>query len=149
SSSYWAQGGLAAALAPDDSPARHAEDTLAAGRGLCRTAAVEALVKEAPDAVEWLVRNGVQFDPDETGKPALALEGGHTARRIVHAGGSETGRALTARLAELAAGHPRIDVMDEASAQALLSDGERCYGVVTDNGRVTAPATILATGGAA
>lgn len=149
SSSYWAQGGLAAALAPDDSPARHAEDTLAAGRGLCRTAAVEALVEEAPDAVDWLVRNGVQFDPDESGQPALALEGGHTARRIVHAGGSQTGRAITARLAELAAAHERIAVMDESSALALWSDGERCHGVITDRGPVAAAATILATGGAA
>ena len=149
SSSYWAQGGLAAALAPDDSPERHAEDTLAAGRGLCRTAAVEALVEEAPDAVDWLIRNGVRFDPDGNGRPALALEGGHTARRIVHAGGAQTGRAITARLAELAAAHPRIEVADETSALALWSDGERCYGVITDRGNVAAPATILATGGAA
>ncbi|HEY8467205.1 MAG TPA: FAD-dependent oxidoreductase [Solirubrobacterales bacterium] len=149
SSSYWAQGGLAAALSPDDSPARHAQDTLTAGRGLCRTAAVEALVEEAPEAVEWLIRNGVRFDPDESGQPALALEGGHMARRIVHAGGAQTGRAITARLAELAAAHPSIEVADETSALALWSDGERCYGVVTDRGNVAAPATILATGGAA
>ena len=93
SSSYWAQGGLAAALAPDDSPARHAEDTLNAGRGLCRTDAVEVLTAEAPAAVAELRRRGVRFDLDPDGELALGLEGGHSARRIVHAGGAETGRA--------------------------------------------------------
>jgi L-aspartate oxidase len=62
SSSFWAQGGLAAALAPDDSPERHAADTLAAGRGLCRTSAVEVLTREAPAAVHQLRARGVRFD---------------------------------------------------------------------------------------
>src|SRR5918999_414248 len=114
SASFWAQGGLAAALAPDDSPARHAEDTLAAGRGLCRTAAVEALVEAAPGAVEQLQARGVRFDAERDGELALGLEGGHSARRIVHAGGSETGRAITSRLAELVAAHDRIAVLEGA-----------------------------------
>ena len=67
SASFWAQGGLAAALAPGDSPARHARDTIAAGRGLCRTAAVDALVHEAPRAVEELLARGVGFDTDPDG----------------------------------------------------------------------------------
>ena len=149
SSSYWAQGGLAAALAPDDSPDRHAADTLAAGRGLCRTAAVRALVEEAPAAVEWLRAHGVSFDADELGELSLGLEGGHTARRIVHAGGSETGRALTDRLSSLVAAEPRIEVRENTSAVALWSDGARCAGVVTDSGSIRAAATILATGGGA
>ena len=103
SSSFWAQGGLAAALAADDSPERHAADTLAAGRGLCRTSAVEVLTREAPAAVEQLMTRGVRFDTEPGGELALGLEGGHSARRIVHAGGSETGRAITSRLAELVA----------------------------------------------
>jgi L-aspartate oxidase len=148
SASFWAQGGLAAALAPDDSPERHAEDTLAAGRGLCRTAAVEALCAEAPAAVHELRRRGVRFD-EEGGELDLGLEGGHMARRIVHAGGSETGRWITARLAELAAGQPGIAVLEGRSAVALWSDGRRCHGVVTDGGLVRAPATVLATGGGA
>src|SRR5213592_2381353 len=65
SASYWAQGGLAAALAPDDSPARHADDTLNAGRGLCRAAAVEALVEAAPGAVAELIDRGVGFDREQ------------------------------------------------------------------------------------
>src|SRR5215211_5239795 len=64
SASYWAQGGLAAALAPDDSPARHAHDTLNAGRGLCRAEAVEVLTLAAPAAVEELRERGVRFDAE-------------------------------------------------------------------------------------
>jgi L-aspartate oxidase len=149
SSSFWAQGGLAAALADDDSPDRHAADTLAAGRGICRTSAVEALTREAAAAVHQLEERGVRFDRDPGGGLALGLEGGHSARRIVHAGGSETGRAITSRLAELVAADPAIEVLEGASATALLSDGERCGGLVTDQGTVTARATVLTTGGGA
>jgi L-aspartate oxidase len=149
SASFWAQGGLAAALADDDSPARHAEDTLNAGRGACRPDAVEVLAREAPGAVAELQRLGVRFDTEPDGRLALGLEGGHSARRIVHAGGSETGRALTGRLAELVSEHERIEVMEGASAEALWSDGERCAGAITDRGAISAPATVLATGGGA
>jgi L-aspartate oxidase len=149
SSSFWAQGGLAAALAADDSPERHADDTVAAGRGLCRASAVDALTREAPAAVEQLERRGVRFDRDPDGGLALGLEGGHSARRIVHAGGSETGRAITSRLAELVAAEPGIAVMEGASATALWADGERCAGVITDAGAIAAPATVLTTGGGA
>ncbi len=149
SASFRAQGGLAAAMAPDDSPARHAEDTFNAGRGLCDSAAVDALVTEAPEAVESLIRRGVTFDRGPDGRLALGLEGGHSARRIVHAGGAETGRALTGRLAQLAAEDPRIEVLEGASALALWSDRTRCAGVVTDRGTLRATATVLATGGGA
>ena len=149
SSSFWAQGGLAAALAADDSAERHAADTLTAGRGLCRTSAVEALTREAPAAVEQLMTRGVRFDTEPGGGLALGLEGGHSVRRIVHAGGSETGRAITSRLAELVAAEERIEVLEGVSAVALWSDGERCHGVLTDAGAIAAPATVLTTGGGA
>jgi L-aspartate oxidase len=149
SASYWAQGGLAAALEPDDSPDRHAADTIAAGRGLCRTAAVRVLVDEAPAMVRDLVRRGVVFDVDHEGRLALGLEGGHAHRRIVHAGGSQTGYELTSKLAAMVAAQERIEVMERTSALSLWSDGERCHGVITDTGPVSAAATILATGGAA
>jgi L-aspartate oxidase len=149
SSSFWAQGGLAAALAADDSPGRHAADTLSAGRGLCRTSAVEVLTNEAPAAVEQLMARGVHFDTEADGELALGLEGGHSARRIVHAGGSETGRAITNRLAELVAAEAGIEVLEGLSAVALWSDGERCCGVVTDGGPVLAAATVMTTGGGA
>ena len=149
SSSFWAQGGLAAALAADDSPDRHAADTLSAGRGLCRTSAVEVLCEEAPAAVEQLMARGVRFDTEADGELALGLEGGHSARRIVHAGGSETGRAITNRLAELVAAEETIEVLEGVSAVALWSDGERCCGVLTDGGAVRAGATVMTTGGGA
>ena len=149
SSSYWAQGGLAAALAADDSPDRHAADTLAAGRGLCNPAAVATLVEGAPAAVAWLREHGVDFDTEPSGDLALGLEGGHTARRIVHAGGSQTGRVITAALAGLAANHERVHVLEGSSVVALWPDAGRCAGVVTETGAIAAPATILATGGGA
>ncbi len=149
SSSFWAQGGLAAALAVDDSPERHAADTLAAGRGLCRTSAVDVLTREAPAAVHQLQERGVSFDAELGGELALGLEGGHSARRIVHAGGSATGIAITSRLAELVAAEPLIDVLEGASATALWSSGERCHGVLSDRGAIRAASTVLATGGGA
>jgi L-aspartate oxidase len=149
SSSFWAQGGLAAAIGPDDSPEQHVEDTVAAGRGACRRSAAELLAREAPGVVWELQRRGIHFDllPDES--LSLALEGGHSRRRVVHAGGAATGRRITERLAEIAARDERIDVIEETSAVALWSDGERCHGVITDDGTLRAKATILATGGAA
>jgi L-aspartate oxidase len=149
SASFWAQGGLAAALEPDDSPDRHAADTLAAGRGLCRASAVRVLAEEAPATVRDLQARGVVFDLDHEGRLALGLEGGHAARRIVHSGGSQTGHELTSKLAAMVAVQERIEVLEKTSATALWSDGERCHGVLTDAGAVAAMATVLATGGAA
>ena len=149
SSSFWAQGGLAAALGADDSPERHAIDTMNAGRGACRAEAVQVLAAEAPAAVATLQRRGVEFDYEEGGFLAMGLEGGHSHRRIVHAGGSETGRRVTSRLAELVAAETRIEVREGSSAVALWAEGGTCSGVITDQGTVAARATVLATGGAA
>jgi L-aspartate oxidase len=150
SASFWAQGGLAAALEPGDSPAQHSADTIAAGRGLCRPSAVQILVDEAPAAVRELRERGVVFDLDAEGELSLGLEGGHTRRRIVHSGGSATGHEITSKLAAMAAAEPRIEVHERTSMTALWSDGERCHGVLTGNGRrVAAAATVMATGGAA
>jgi L-aspartate oxidase len=149
SASFWAQGGLAAALEPDDSPDSHAADTIAAGRGLCRPSAVQVLVEEAPSAVRNLLARGVAFDLDHEGRLALGLEGGHASRRIVHSGGSQTGHEITSKLAAMVATEPRIEVREKTSATALWSDGERCHGVITDSGPLGAAATVLATGGAA
>src|SRR5439155_134788 len=85
--SYWAQGGLAAALAADDSVELHLRDTEIAGRGLVRRSAAEILAREAPDRVRDLQALGVRFDADRAGHLALGLEGGHSVRRVVHAGG--------------------------------------------------------------
>src|ERR1700676_36365 len=92
--SYWAQGGLAAALAADDSFDLHLHDTELAGRALVRRSAADILVREAPDCVRDLQQLGVRFDADRFGRLALGLEGGHSVRRVVHAGGSATGRRV-------------------------------------------------------
>ena len=108
--SYWAQGGLAAALAADDSFELHLRDTELAGRGLVRRSAAEILVREAPERVHDLQALGVRFDADRFGALALGLEGGHSVRRVVHAGGSATGRRVVRQLSALAAEDPRITV---------------------------------------
>jgi L-aspartate oxidase len=138
SASFWAQGGLAAALEPGDSPERHAEDTIAAGRGLCRPSAVRVLVEEAPSAVRELQARGVVFDLDHEGRLALGLEGGHASRRIVHAGGSQTGHEVTSKLAAMVAIEDRIEAMERTSAVSLWSDDERCHGLIADSGPVAA-----------
>ncbi len=152
--SYWAQGGLAAALAADDSFELHLRDTELAGRALVRRAAAETLVREAPERVRDLQALGVRFDADRFGQLALGLEGGHSVRRVVHAGGSATGRRVVRQLSALAAEEPRIRVFERARAQALWTDGDptdrRCRGLVCDDGRViSARAVVVATGGAA
>ena len=92
---------------------------------------------------------GVVFDLDPDGELELGLEGGHTRRRIVHSGGSQTGHEITAKLAAMVAAEPRIEVRESSSALALWSDGERCHGLLTEAGPIAAAATVLATGGAA
>jgi L-aspartate oxidase len=148
--SYWAQGGLAAALAADDSFELHLADTERAGRGLVRRSAAEILVREAPGCVRDLERLGVRFDADRFGHLALGLEGGHSVRRVVHAGGSATGRRLVRQLSALAAEDPHVVVLEDVRAKALWNEDGRCHGVVCDDGLlVAAGATVIATGGAA
>ena len=152
--SYWAQGGLAAALAADDSRDLHLHDTEVAGRGLVRRSAAEILVREAPDCVGDLQTLGVSFDADRFGHLALGLEGGHSVRRVVHAGGSATGRRVVRQLSALAAEDARITVLEGTRAQALWTDSDaaapRCRGLVCDDGRILgARAVVIATGGAA
>jgi L-aspartate oxidase len=150
SSTYWAQGGLAVALAPGDSPELHLADTIAAGRGAVRESAARVLCEEAPAAVEDLTRLGVAFDADRHGRLALGLEGGHSVRRIVHAGGAATGQRLIRQLSALVAEDPRVEVLEGRRATALLAEGGRCRGVLLEDGRAIASgATVLATGGAA
>src|SRR3954462_8041434 len=148
--SYWAQGGAAAALAVDDSPEIHLRDTLTAGRGLVRSAAARVVCEEAPARVRDLQALGVSFDADREGNLALGLEGGHSRRRIIHAGGSATGRRILRELSAAAAGHHHIDVLEGRRAATLLTAGGAAHGLQLDDGRaIPARATILATGGAA
>jgi L-aspartate oxidase len=150
SSSWWAQGGLAAAMSAQDSPELHLRDTISAGRGAVRESAARVLCQEAPDAVSDLTRLGMRFDADRDGRVALGLEGGHSVRRIVHAGGAATGRRLVRQLSAVAAQQPGIDVVEGRRVVELLVADERCAGVRLDDGRVIASGgVVLATGGAA
>jgi len=143
STSLLAQGGIAAAVGEDDDPALHAEDTLRTGRGLCRPSAVSVLTDEAPARIRDLVELGVAFDD------GLGLEGGHSRRRVVHAGGAATGDRVARKLAERVLAHPRITVAEGERMLSIWRDDERCVGVVTDRRAVSARATLLSTGGAA
>jgi L-aspartate oxidase len=152
--SFWAQGGIAAALADDDSPELHIEDTLAAGRELARESAVRVLCEDSPGSVRDLEQLGVQFDADRSGNLALGLEGGHSRRRIVHAGGAATGRRITRELSAIAATSELVTVLEPLVATALLTHDGRCAGLVArsrdgEARRLLARAVILATGGMA
>ena len=148
--SYWAQGGLAAALAAEDSPELHLEDTVAAGRGLVRRSAAAVLTEEAPARFRDLQALGVRFDGDRHGNLALGLEGGHGIRRVAHAGGSATGRRILRQLSADVAEHPLVDVLEGARAAALATSDGRVSGLRTEDGRtLAARAVVLATGGAA
>jgi len=153
SSSAWAQGGIAAAISALDSPEAHLRDTLHAGRGLCKRSAVNALVGEAPKAIEQLIDWGVQFERGADGF-SLGQEGGHSHRRIVHAMGGATGRAVMKALTERVWQHPRIRVLTDYELLNLKVEDGRCHGawlVELESRRrvfIRADGVILAMGGA-
>src|ERR671924_144565 len=130
--SYWAQGGIAAAMAADDSPEQHFQDTLAAGRDAGRATAARVLCGESPGRVRHLQELGVHFDADRSGNLALGLEGGHSRRRVVHAGGAATGRRITRDLSALVAVDERIEVLEPARAVALWERDGRCIGLLAE-----------------
>ena len=154
SNTRYAQGGLSAAVGPDDNPALHAADTLAVGAGLGDPEAVALLVKGAPDAVRWLTALGAHFDEDPDGTMLLGREAAHSRRRVLHAGGDATGaeieRALVARVRE----DRHVDLYPGAFVVDLVVQDGRCRGVVAEleaGGALTlieATVTVLAAGGA-
>ncbi|OFW15007.1 MAG: L-aspartate oxidase [Acidobacteria bacterium RIFCSPLOWO2_02_FULL_67_21] len=152
SNTGYAQGGIAAAIGPDDSPALHARDTMAAGDGLCAAEAVDVLVREGPRYVRELIEWGAAFDREASGQPALGREAAHSVRRVLHAKDA-TGREIARLLGSRVSGRPRVRVMDDAMAVDLTVDSGTCSGAtfVTAagvQGAVTARQTLLATGGA-
>ena len=156
-STVWAQGGIAAALADDDSPGEHLHDTLVAGAGLCDVEAVRVLVTEGPAAVRSLIGLGAHFDVDSTGALALTREGGHLRDRIAHAGGDATGAEVSRALVAAVALDPGIELIEGALVLDLLRDEHGAAQGVTLHvmgqgtrdgvGAALAPAVILATGG--
>jgi L-aspartate oxidase len=146
---HYAQGGIAVVLPDtDDSVDGHVADTLAAGAGLCDADAVTSIVADGYQAVVELVDEGARFDEAAVGGWALSREGGHTRRRIVHAGGDATG-AEVQRALDLAAA--TLDIRTNHVALRLLNDGAAVTGVLVVNsdgiGIVHAASVILATGG--
>ena len=152
SNSYYAQGGIAAAIADDDSPEQHFYDTLVTGRGICDEDAVKVLVNEGKERVLELVEMGMQFDK-ENGEFVLGLEGGHSKRRILHADGDATGKAVTCFLLELVKKQKNIQAFERVAAVKLLHENNCMYGVQTydfESGKnviFKAKAVVLATGG--
>ncbi len=150
--SAWAQGGLAAAIGADDHASLHASDTLAAGDGLNDLHAVERITAAGARAVETLARRGVAFDRDRTGRFALGLEAAHGRRRVVHAGGDGTGRAIMRALIEAVRRTPSIEVLERVEARRLVVVDGHIAGVLAAGPRgealrIAASRVIVATGG--
>ncbi|HCR04673.1 MAG TPA: L-aspartate oxidase, partial [Gemmatimonadetes bacterium] len=150
-----ARGGIAAVLGQDDDTELHMRDTFLAGAGLCHGWAVEALVREGPDRVRELASWGTAFDLGGGGRLALGREGGHSRRRIAHAG-DKTGWAIETALLEAVAAESRIQVLEDHLAVDLLlaessaTDYPVCRGILALDHRagrlvrVRAQATLLA-----
>jgi L-aspartate oxidase len=152
SNTGYAQGGIAAAVAAEDSPALHAADTMRAGDGLCDESAVRVLVEQGPRDVRELLDWGARFDRDPDGRPALGREAAHSVRRVLHAGDA-TGREIGRVLWERVRGLPAVETIDHAFVTELVVAGGGARGVryFDRDGaerEVRAPATLLATGGA-
>ncbi len=156
-STRWAQGGIAAAVGPGDSPAQHEQDTLVAGAGLCDPAAVRLLVTEGPAALRRLIAEGAAFDLDAEGGLSLTREGGHHRNRIVHAGGDATGAEISRALVAAVRADPGVEIIEHALVLDLLTSTEGAVSGVTLHvmgegqrggvGSVAARAVVLATGG--
>jgi L-aspartate oxidase len=150
---FLAQGGIAAALGESDSPALHFEDTVRAGAGLCDEKAVRVLVNEGPERVRELLEICPHFDRVE-GEIVLGREGAHSVPRVLHAGGDATGSEVSGALAEAARVGSRVQLYEHEFAIDLLTVDGRCVGALSteeSEGRITANlamVTILATGGA-
>jgi len=150
-SSAWAQGGVAAALSPDDAPEQHAADTIAAGAGLVDPAMALLLTREGPDAVRWLAALGAPFDRDHHGAFAQSLEAAHSRARVARVKGDQAGKAIMQAVTDAVAASPTIEVR-VGRALVLLQDGHgRVRGALVEQGgrriEITAAAVILATGG--
>ena len=159
--SDWAQGGIAAVLASDDSPQSHISDTLVAGAGLCDPDITRYVVEHGREAVEWLISQGVPFTRDQSSESGyhLTMEGGHSHRRVIHAADA-TGHAVQTTLEAKIKAHPNITILEHHVAIDLITGDKlglanrTCHGlyVLDDNARkvvtIAADQVVLATGGA-
>jgi L-aspartate oxidase len=156
-STQWAQGGIAAALSPEDSPEDHLKDTLVAGAGLSDPEAVRVLVTEGPEAVRDLIELGAVFDTGAGGGLSLTREGGHHRNRIAHAGGDATGAEIERALVAAVKRAPDIRIIEHALVLDLLKAADGAVAGVTLHvmgegqldgvGAIRSRAVILASGG--
>jgi L-aspartate oxidase len=150
-SSVLAQGGLAAALGPDDGLALHLADTLKAGDGLCDPAVARAILAAAPTAIENLIRLGAPFDRDASGRLEFGLEAAHSRRRIVHAGGDGSGREVMRAVIERVRKTPSITLLEGIAARRLIVEGDAVTGLIADgdSGPIlfACNRVVIATGG--
>ena len=159
SNTAWAQGGIAGVLDDGDTVAAHVRDTLAAGAGLCDEPVVRLVCESGPAALRTLLEQGFVADLDRLSsgeRPALAREGGHSARRIIHADGDATGRELTRTLERVVRSSERLRVFENCFALDLITAGPEpgapCVGAITHHARyglqmIWARATVVAAGG--
>lgn len=159
-SSLYAQGGIAAVLSEQDSFEQHIADTMIAGAELSRPEAVEYIIRHAPENIQWLIDNGVEFTRTEDDQYHLTREGGHSQRRVIHAKDA-TGHAIITRLEKIAKHHNNIDIREDmiavdliTSAKLHLGGPDHCLGLYAYDinqqhvESISANAIILATGGA-
>ncbi len=155
SSSQWAQGGVAAAMAASDSPRLHAADTVSAGAGLGDHAVIEALTTEGPKRIRRLIELGARFDRGADGELLLGREGAHGQRRILHAGGDATGAEIVRALTVEVRRRPGLELYERVQVHDLVTSGDRVVGVLAHHGDSAggrtvlhrAAAVVLATGG--
>ena len=153
SNSYYAQGGVAAAVMPDDSTDFHYEDTIKTGRGLCKSESVRILVDEGKERIEELIALGMPFDTNNDKHLAAGLEGGHSKRRVLHAGGDSTGREIVNFMRSIIAGNKKIKVYENIFIFDLIVADNICrgaYGFIPPEGKsiaFTSRNTIMAAGG--
>ncbi|QZE13512.1 L-aspartate oxidase [Halosquirtibacter laminarini] len=153
SNSHQAQGGIACVYGEDDNVDLHMKDTMIAGRELCETEAIKVLVSEGTLRVKEIIEMGMQFDTDEHGEIILGLEGGHSRRRILHAGGDATGARVTDFMLQKVKSNPEITIFERYSATTIIHDQQAAYGIVAVNNNTSelesffGKNTILACGG--
>src|SRR5438067_8447130 len=150
SNSMYAQGGIAAAIGPDDDIDKHYRDTIAAGAGLCDSAAVRVLVEEGPHEIEQLLSWGADFEKHGN-TLALSREGGHSSARIVHGNGGLTGKVVVDALLARVRVDPNVTIVPFTFFQDQVLDGNRVTGIQFEHdgqsATCVAKATLLATGG--
>ncbi len=165
SSSTWAQGGIAAVLSMEDSSDAHIRDTLVAGAGLCDEEITRYVVENGPQAIKWLISQGVNFTRDSNNETGyhLTQEGGHSVRRVIHINDA-TGKAIQSTLSKKICTHPNIVILEHHIAVDLITNSKlphysdkqnaRCYGAYVLDIKadkihtISAHNTVLATGGA-